>query len=494
MVQDCEGGSDVVHYADEVGFAPAAVTGDEAGERLVEAYLVPPLVNVQTTNSDAVFASQVAIDGAAAGSVNQSDGLASSAAKRSSGGFKDLWAALLFLINVAAVIYLAVQSYYAQKEGVTSPAAIDLDDDTLSSMEALLVFTISLTTFASLLGSAFIAFMMNHSSSIISLMLYLNIGVLAFTSACCLITFNIIGAAIFFALAAVSYCYLLSVQSRIPFASAVLSIASDVIKKNYSGLILTAYMSLAVQIVWFILWSAAFIGVFQLMSTDGSAQAGEERRNRGSRSEGDDAVGDEVAANGWLVFVMVLSLYWGVQTIASVLKTTVCGTLACWWFQPNRIAPVRGSLFRSLTTSFGSICFGSLIVAVVQALREMAHMARNSARRRSNRNNEQAAAMIQLCVFCVLECLLKYLERALEYFNRYAFCYVAAYGLSFLESGKQVTGMFTRRYESTNVLLHLLFFCQSPLFLLFLLIITVMFLFYGYYILLHSQGLDSHHQ
>jgi hypothetical protein len=44
-------------------------------------------------------------------------------------------------------------------------------------------------------------------------------------------------------------------------------------------------------------------------------------------------------------------------------------------FFPPRTNPL--SLFtRTITTSFGSICFGSLLVALVQALRALANQAR----------------------------------------------------------------------------------------------------------------------
>jgi hypothetical protein len=32
-----------------------------------------------------------------------------------------------------------------------------------------------------------------------------------------------------------------------------------------------------------------------------------------------------------------------------------------------------------------------------------------------------------------------------QYFNKYAYCYVAAYGLGFVESAKKVTQLFTDR-------------------------------------------------
>ncbi len=123
------------------------------------------------------------------------------------------------------------------------------------------------------------------------------------------------------------------------------------------------------------------------------------------------------------------------------MQTTVCGAVACWWFQPNRAAVVRGSLFRATTTSFGSICFGALVVALIQALREFLHAIRTQAQRRRGRDRNLPLE----CLIGVAEWLLNWVEGALRYFNMYAYCYVAAYGLDFVASGRQVTSLFQRR-------------------------------------------------
>jgi hypothetical protein len=145
---------------------------------------------------------------------------------------------------------------------------------------------------------------------------------------------------------------------------------------------------------------------------------------------------------GLYMFLMFLSLYWGIQVIKAVVQTTVAGTLACWWFQPKREAPVRGSLFRALTSSFGSICLGSLIVALIQALREVLQGMRRQAMRGDGRNRNAWTA----CFLAVLDTLLDWVEQAVQYFNKYAYCYVAAYGLGFVQSGRLVTSLFYTRY------------------------------------------------
>jgi hypothetical protein len=69
-----------------------------------------------------------------------------------------------------------------------------------------------------------------------------------------------------------------------------------------------------------------------------------------------------------------------------------------------------------MTTSFGSICFGSLLVAIVQALKALAQEAQN---------NGDAAIFA-----CIAQCILGCLQSILEYFNK---CMSIAAFLSFAQ-------------------------------------------------------------
>ena len=85
-----------------------------------------------------------------------------------------------------------------------------------------------------------------------------------------------------------------------------------------------------------------------------------------------------------------------------------------------------------MTTSFGSICFGSLLVAIVQAIRQIVETARR---------NDDLGPFIACCIDCLLGCI----ESLLEYFNKWAFVYVGLYGYGYCEAGKNVMALFRDR-------------------------------------------------
>lgn len=116
--------------------------------------------------------------------------------------------------------------------------------------------------------------------------------------------------------------------------------------------------------------------------------------------------------------------------------------MATWCFDKNEAdhccsSAVSASLFRSLTYSFGSICFGSLLQAIISVFRYLLESARNNRDRHDNACNT--------ILLCILECLAKLLEDIIEYFNQWAYVFVGIYGYSYLESGRRVMELFRAR-------------------------------------------------
>ncbi|CAJ1375092.1 unnamed protein product [Effrenium voratum] len=79
-----------------------------------------------------------------------------------------------------------------------------------------------------------------------------------------------------------------------------------------------------------------------------------------------------------LDFVFVLTLGWGCGVIAMVCHTAYCGVFTRWYFaQPGNY--LWKSLRVALTTSFGSICFGSFTIAAIRAVEALVRSAQRQA-------------------------------------------------------------------------------------------------------------------
>ncbi len=267
--------------------------------------------------------------------------------------------------------------------------------------------------------------------------------------------------------------YACVIWGRIPFAASNLVTASTAVKCHLCGLATLAYVSLLVVTCWTLWWTATFVStVYVTSGCDGNGNCAEE-------------------TSLWVIFALLISYYWTFQVIKNVVQVTVAGTVGTWWVVPAADAIVEKkdgdgnsstssaaatsasqccccsravgeSYLRSMTTSFGSICMGSLLVAIVEA-------AKNTVR--GLRESEDGGGIFLCLAECLLACLRDVLEVSpsckmgglflhctvltlilfSQYFNMWAFVFVGLYGYPFIESGKSVLELFKSRGWTTII-------------------------------------------
>lgn len=182
------------------------------------------------------------------------------------------------------------------------------------------------------------------------------------------------------------YAYI--VWGRIPFAACNLVTATTAVRANL-GLSIFAYSNLVLMFGWSAWWMVSFASTIYVTS--------------GCNGQGVC----ESDGNGVVTFLLLLSFYWTSSVIRNTVHVTVAGVVGTWWFVPTEAASfcssaVRESYVRSMTTSFGSICMGSLLVAIVEALEKTV----------KNQREERDGLIL-----CLAQCLLACLRDVIEYFN-----------------------------------------------------------------------------
>jgi len=198
-------------------------------------------------------------------------------------------------------------------------------------------------------------------------------------------------------------------RNRIPFATAVLQTVSSIISE-YPSSTYMAYISLIIHIIGIaFIFTAAFVAQ-SLTTSSGIA---------------------------YLIAVFfVFSFYWYSQVVKNTVHVTTSGMVSTWYFLKNQMPsnPTMKSLKRAVTTSFGSICLGSLLVAILQTLRAVFRSLRNA------RNS---------FLICIIDCILGMLENLLRYFNLYAFTQVAVYGKTYCEAARDTWALIhSHGYEA----------------------------------------------
>ena len=124
-----------------------------------------------------------------------------------------------------------------------------------------------------------------------------------------------------------------------------------------------------------------------------------------------------------------LSLFWTCQVLMNILHVTISGVFASFYLTGGKYSsPIGNCLGRALTFSFGSICFGSLIVAAIQTVRFLV---------RSLKDDNSV-------VGAIADCILGCIENLASYFNFFAYTELAIYGRSFVSSAKDCWSLIKR--------------------------------------------------
>ena len=207
---------------------------------------------------------------------------------------------------------------------------------------------------------------------------------------------------------------------RIPFSSLMLQTSIDVSKRYghvYSvsaigGILATAFGA------WY---SVTLVAVYVKYEPNSSGA-----NPACSSGEGGCGTGKVI---GLLVFI-TFAMYWISEFIKNAIHTTICGVYGSWYFRANAFprGATRGAAKRALTYSFGSISLGSLLVAIINFLRQLCSVAQSQ--------SGQGGNMVGYALFCVLQCIIGLLDWAVQFINRYAFAHIALYGKAYIPAAK----------------------------------------------------------
>lgn len=155
---------------------------------------------------------------------------------------------------------------------------------------------------------------------------------------------------IFAVLAIVSYWFM---RKRIPLAKIIL-VSIIRAANEYKSVYVLALFFLIIQTGWSVWTAWTLVAVYQRFSP-------------GAEGAGSSASSGAVTG---LVVLVVFAYYWSSELIKAVAYTSTAGVYGTWYYSATKPAhAAMSSLKRSLTYSFGSLCFGSLILAVLDIIR-----------------------------------------------------------------------------------------------------------------------------
>lgn len=219
-------------------------------------------------------------------------------------------------------------------------------------------------------------------------------------------------------------------RHRIPFATIVLQTLIDVTRSNPSVLIISLIGTIvgACFGTWF---AFTIVSIYVKYDPD--------NRNPGCMTTGGSC------SNGKLIGLILFAIFCGyylTEVLKNIIHVTISGVYGSWYYcsksdqgMPKHAA--LGSFKRAITYSLGSISLGSLIVSIINFIRQILSVLQSDARQ----NGDTLATVI----LCFVQCCFGVLDWLVTYFNHYAYSYIALYGKAYVPSAKATWKLMQNR-------------------------------------------------
>ncbi|KAI9800800.1 MAG: hypothetical protein M1825_003583 [Sarcosagium campestre] len=342
--------------------------------------------------------------------------------------YNDLWAGILLILvflGFAAVSGLTINAY-ASNKGFNGDSIYDTANDFGLNTNTIILFAFVLVV-ALVLSTAYFWLARHFTKQFIWITGILQI-IFGLGTAIVYFARHYYSAAVVFLLFSVFHivCFI-SWIPRIPLSVIILETVMDVAKTHghiFTVSFLGGFVATALS-AWFSVTLTAIYVKYQPggnpSCTDGSCSSAK--------------------VIGLLVFVTFAG-YWISEWLRQTIHTSIAGVYGSWYFCSRKPGGMPknatlGAFRRAITYSFGSISFGSLIVSVIQLLRQAVTLAR----RQEGQQGNIAASIL----FCILGCLVGILEWVVTFINHYAFSHIALYGKAYIPAAKDTWKMLKNR-------------------------------------------------
>lgn len=208
------------------------------------------------------------------------------------------------------------------------------------------------------------------------------------------------GAVLLALFTALSVYFVHSVWDRVEFTGRLFKTVSEMYSRS-SAIFLVTVLLIGAQFAWMFVWLIAAVPAM-----------------------------NGPTVNGGALVLLMFSFFWTYNVIRYVLYVSCGGVVARHYFNEQTNEAVGKSTKSACTNYLGSICLGSLIIAIVQTLKWMAEQAKSQA--------EEDGNPVGICLSCMASCILSMIEDVMQFINAWAFSYISIYGMSFCDAGRKV--------------------------------------------------------
>lgn len=143
----------------------------------------------------------------------------------------------------------------------------------------------------------------------------------------------------------------------------------------------------------------------------------------------------------WTMVFPIITITWNYWVTIALMRTSVGGSVASWYYgEGNRAiqgtCPALQSLWRAGTKSFGAVSLGAMLLSFLSIFLSAINRLQNMI---DSRKDGEANCCFMCCLkscLCNLKLYCFCMLGALEWMSEYAYCYVALFGVGFMEGGR----------------------------------------------------------
>jgi len=320
------------------------------------------------------------------------------------GNFRDIGFAIGFVVHLFGLAGLAV--VFNSSVESTDTQKVDVDEKIMDGVGAAIGTTI-------LFSVMWLVMMRMCATTLLWISILFSLAMMVAACILNVIIGNTLGLFVCMVLVLLQICWIYCVRNRIAMAAAMLEIAVDV-GQMFWGIFVSSVLMIFVAACVISMWGYSAYCVFKHIDNEDAQYAA--------------------------ALCFLFSLLWIINVKRYIVHSTAAGATGSWFFSVSEADPSSVSragssasaLGRSLSTSLGSICYGALVISIIELMKILARSLRG-------RDNN---AVVQF-IGCCLECLLQCIEDIVEYINSYAFTICAIYGDDYCTAVSKTMNLFS---------------------------------------------------
>lgn len=227
---------------------------------------------------------------------------------------------------------------------------------------------------------------------------------------------------------------------------------------------LSTVVALFALLCWCLLAAASMMSAGRKSTKDLTAELHDlgQQSSLGNYSLGNYTLSffDEATEFRYLQMYNLFGLLWSIQWILGIGVCSIAGAVAGWYFSQNPANlpedqlsvykqpkhPLLASTWRVVRYHLGSIAFGSLLIAIIQAIRiALAYLDRRT------RDMQKKNCLLRFAMKCV-QCCMWCMQKIVEVVCREAYLYIALKGESFCSAGWSALSLIRRYFKLLAVI------------------------------------------